>query len=485
MDKNLTETRNTYNGLLETINALNVEIATAKEKIETSNTLSNSDKKTILGLGEEKEHINKRLKEIEQLTVKMNQKLVEVQSADKKLREKLEHLKKTLAAETSAKDGMQQMVSDKRYRLGLLNSNIEAAEKEIANNTLLVAKSQEDISSKQAYIGQVKAGIDLLYAKLNEDVANKSLREEMDALTAKIQALDAKRVQLEVDYKQLNEDHSRLNGEVQQINGDIDKQQFMLDSIDSNLAELQQRVQDEYGITYSAAMQYKQENFDKEAARARISELKQSMQQLGPVNVGAIEELKEAQERYDDYMTQIDDLHRAEDDLNTVLKGLEDDIETRFRKGMEQINDNFKTIFRELFNGGSARLYVENDPNKPLLSQGVEIEAQPPEKKLQNISLLSGGERTMTSCAILFAILKFNPMPFCVLDEIEAALDDANCERIAKYLRKFSDSTQFIVITHKKPTMENADVLYGVTMEERGVSKIVSVKLTEATAMAQ
>lgn len=485
VDKNLTETRNTYNGLLETINALNVEIATAKEKIETSNTLSNSDKKTILGLGEEKEHINKRLKEIEQLTVKMNQKLVEVQSADKKLREKLEHLKKTLAAETSAKDGMQQMVSDKRYRLGLLNSNIEAAEKEIANNTLLVAKSQEDISSKQAYIGQVKAGIDLLYAKLNEDVANKSLREEMDVLTAKIQALDAKRVQLEVDYKQLNEDHSRLNGEVQQINGDIDKQQFMLDSIDSNLAELQQRVQDEYGITYSAAMQYKQENFDKEAARARISELKQSMQQLGPVNVGAIEELKEAQERYDDYMTQIDDLHRAEDDLNTVLKGLEDDIETRFRKGMEQINDNFKTIFRELFNGGSARLYVENDPNKPLLSQGVEIEAQPPEKKLQNISLLSGGERTMTSCAILFAILKFNPMPFCVLDEIEAALDDANCERIAKYLRKFSDSTQFIVITHKKPTMENADVLYGVTMEERGVSKIVSVKLTEATAMAQ
>ena len=152
---------------------------------------------------------------------------------------------------------------------------------------------------------------------------------------------------------------------------------------------------------------------------------------------------------------------------------------------MEQINDNFNTIFRELFNGGSARLYVENDPNKPLLSQGVEIEAQPPEKKLQNISLLSGGERTMTSCAILFAILKFNPMPFCVLDEIEAALDDANCERIAKYLRKFSDSTQFIVITHKKPTMENADVLYGVTMEERGVSKIVSVKLTEATAMAQ
>ena len=151
---------------------------------------------------------------------------------------------------------------------------------------------------------------------------------------------------------------------------------------------------------------------------------------------------------------------------------------------MAQINDNFKLIFRELFNGGNARLYVENDPNKESLNQGVEIEAQPPGKKLQNISLLSGGERTMTAAAILFSILKFNPMPFCVLDEIEAALDDANAERIAKYLRKFSQSTQFVVITHKKPTMENADVLYGVTMEEKGVSKIVSVKLTEAIKQA-
>ena len=147
---------------------------------------------------------------------------------------------------------------------------------------------------------------------------------------------------------------------------------------------------------------------------------------------------------------------------------------------MARINDNFRQVFRELFNGGNARLYVEHDETKEPLRQGVEIEAQPPGKKLQNISLLSGGERTMTAAAILFAILKSNPMPFCVLDEIEAALDDANSARIANYLRKFSESTQFVVITHKKPTMEKSDVLYGVTMEEKGVSKIVSVKLTEA-----
>ena len=159
---------------------------------------------------------------------------------------------------------------------------------------------------------------------------------------------------------------------------------------------------------------------------------------------------------------------------------LTNDIETRFNEGMARINDNFRQVFRELFNGGNARLYVEHDETKEPLRQGVEIEAQPPGKKLQNISLLSGGERTMTAAAILFAILKSNPMPFCVLDEIEAALDDANSARIANYLRKFSESTQFVVITHKKPTMEKSDVLYGVTMEEKGVSKIVSVKLTEA-----
>jgi len=484
IDKNVNEARATYNRLLETINALNVEIATAKEKIETSNTLSNSDKKMILGLGAEKETINKRLKDIEGLQSKMTQKLEEVQAAQVKLREKLEHLKRTLSAENTAKEGIQRLYSDKRYRLAVLVSNIEATVKEIANNKLLIDKAKDEIQSKQSYIEQIKTSIDLLYATLNESATNKALQEEMNQLLEKIKETDALRLQMESEFKRLSDDRQTLGGEIQALYANIEKEEFILSKIDEDLAELQQRVQDEYGITYSAAMQYKDENFDKEAGKARISELKASLQRLGSVNVNAIDELNETQQRYDDYMTQIDDLHKAEDDLKVVLKGLEGDIETRFRSGMEQINENFKQIFRELFNGGNARLYIENDPNKESLAQGIEIEAQPPGKKLQNISLLSGGERTMTACSILFAILKFNPMPFCVLDEIEAALDDANCERIAKYLRKFSSSTQFIVITHKKPTMENADVLYGVTMEEKGVSKIVSVKLTEAIKQA-
>ncbi|MBR5250845.1 MAG: hypothetical protein IKV38_02385 [Clostridia bacterium] len=154
-------------------------------------------------------------------------------------------------------------------------------------------------------------------------------------------------------------------------------------------------------------------------------------------------------------------------------------------KKPKKINKNFGEIFRELFAGGHARLTIETEEGKSPLDYGIEIEAQPPGKKLQSINLLSGGERSFTAIAILFAIIKMCPMPFCVLDEVEAALDDANIDRFAKYLRKFSEKTQFLVITHKKATMESADVLYGITMEEKGVSKNVSVQLSEAIAIGQ
>lgn len=484
LDANLQETRAVYNKLLDNINVLNIEIATAKEKIETSNTLSNSDKKNILGLSSEKNKINSRLQVIEQLTVKNESRLAELAESEKKIRQKMEHLRETSQAEISAKDAVSLSLSDKRYRLAVLIANTEAAEKEIKTNQAQIASLESNIESNAAYIEQVRKAIDGMYETMNQTIVDTELQEEMAKLSQEIASSDSLKIQLDNDFQRLTDERMRLSNELESLRGTIDKEEYILSKIDDDLLQLQQKVQEEYGITYSAAMQYKDENFDKEAGKERISECKQALLKLGSVNVNAIQELEETQSRYDDLLAQIDDLKKAEDDLKGALKGLTSDIEVRFEEGMAKINDNFKLIFRELFNGGNARLYVENDPNKASLDQGVEIEAQPPGKKLQNISLLSGGERTMTAAAILFSILKFNPMPFCVLDEIEAALDDANAERIAKYLRKFSSSTQFVVITHKKPTMENADVLYGVTMEEKGVSKIVSVKLTEAIKQA-
>lgn len=484
LDAALTETRATFNKLSDNINLLNIEIATAKEKIETSNTLSNSDKKNILGLSEEKNKITARIALLEQLLAKNETRLQELAAAETQVRAKMEHLRETSQAEITAKDGVSVSLSDKRYRLAVLIANIEASEKEIRSNQAQIAALEESNVSAAAYIEQVHNAIDGMYQTMNETIADTALQEEMTALTEQIASSGTLKAQLDADFQRLTDDRMRLSNELESLRGTIDKEEYILSKIDDDLLQLQQKVQEEYGITYSAAMQYKDENYDKDAGKERISECKQALLKLGSVNVNAIQDLEQTQARYDDLLAQIEDLKKAESDLKGALKGLTTDIESRFEEGMAQINENFKMIFRELFNGGNARLYVENDPNKESLDQGVEIEAQPPGKKLQNISLLSGGERTMTAAAILFSILKFNPMPFCVLDEIEAALDDANAERIAKYLRKFSSSTQFVVITHKKPTMENADVLYGVTMEEKGVSKIVSVKLTEAIKQA-
>ena len=188
-------------------------------------------------------------------------------------------------------------------------------------------------------------------------------------------------------------------------------------------------------------------------------------------------------ERYDGLKLQTDDLTKAEENLTKVIEELSTEMMSRFETEFNKINENFKVTFRELFGGGNARLEL-TDPNN-LLESGVDIVAEPPGKKLQNITLLSGGEKALTAIAILFAILKLKPMPFCLLNEIESALDEANVYRFAQYLRKFSSDTQFIVITHKKPTMELADSLYGVTMEEKGVSKVVSVKLSDAVKYEQ
>ena len=176
---------------------------------------------------------------------------------------------------------------------------------------------------------------------------------------------------------------------------------------------------------------------------------------------------------------QRDDVQKGIDDTTAALEELKGEMQKQFDEGFNQINENFKKLFKELFGGGKAELQMDYSECDDPLSAGVEIVACPPGKKLTKISLLSGGERALTAIAILFAILMLRPMPFCVLDEIEAALDEANVDKFAQFLKKFAKETQFIVITHRKPTMEKADSLFGVTMEEKGVSKIVSVKLSE------
>jgi len=242
----------------------------------------------------------------------------------------------------------------------------------------------------------------------------------------------------------------------------------------------QSRMWDEYEITYSGALELRRDIGSVPAAQRRIGELKGRIRELGPVNVSAIEEYVKTKERCEFMSVQRSDMEQAAEKLQRVIYEMTSVMKKQFLEQLSVINDNFNMVFKELFNGGRARISLSDPDN--VLESGIEIEAQPPGKKLQNMMLLSGGERAFTAIALLFSILKLRPAPFCVLDEIEAALDDANVYRFAEYLRKYVSDTQFIMVTHRKGTMENADRLYGVTMQEHGVSRIVSMMMGDAQA---
>ena len=235
-----------------------------------------------------------------------------------------------------------------------------------------------------------------------------------------------------------------------------------------------QRLLTEYGLYPNLEIT---EDFEVRLTRGKVETIKQELSALGPVNPGSIEEFKEVAQRHDFLTEQRNDLLEAKNTLHEAMTEMDNEMMMRFSTTFNAVQNRFRQVFKEMFGGGDADLVLTQPDN--LLETGVEIVARPPGKKLQNLSLLSGGERALTAIALLFSIIEVRPVPFCILDEVESALDEANVVRYSKYLKKFSEKTQFIVITHRKGTMEGADVLYGITMQESGVSKLISVKIAE------
>lgn len=243
---------------------------------------------------------------------------------------------------------------------------------------------------------------------------------------------------------------------------------------ESQLDSLKEKLWEEFEISYLQAIQFKKEEFVMSTAQKESRDIKNRLRELGDVNVGSIEEYAQVKERYEFLSEQRADITSAMDQLQAIVDDMEKTIKTKFKENFDKVVINFEEIFKKLFGGGHAELRLDDEDNP--LEAGIEIIAQPPGKKLQNINLMSGGEKTMTAMALMFAVLKTTPTPFCILDEIEAALDDNNVDRFAKYIKSFDD-IQFAIITHQKATMEHADVLYGVTMPERGISKVLSLRL--------
>lgn len=255
------------------------------------------------------------------------------------------------------------------------------------------------------------------------------------------------------------------------------KAEMILSRTQTELTQMQQRIWDEYELTYAGAKEYLTEPFDLAASDKRTGDIRREIRAMGPVNVTAVEDYRACRERYEELAGQRDDLLKAEEDLKGIIETLQRQMERQFMENFRLMQQYFAETFAKLFGGGHAELRLLDESD--VLGCGIEIVAQPPGKKLQLLSLLSGGERALTAIAILFAMLRLKPTPFCFLDEIEAALDDGNISTFADYLREFSTDTQFVVVTHRKGTMERCDSLYGVAMEEKGVSTMLSVELKD------
>ncbi len=318
---------------------------------------------------------------------------------------------------------------------------------------------------------------------LEAEAQEKELTDEEKAavqeIVDKINEISRQKEEINAAQLSLEEEKTLLQETLTKSSDKRYKCELEISKIDTNLENTRQRMEEAYGLDYEGCQPFRKEAFNVDEAATLIAALKRKITMLGAVNPNAVEEYEYEKTHCEEMITQRDDLQKAIDDLQAALDEIRGEMLRIFNAGFEEINESFKVTFKELFGGGKAELQIDYEEGADPLAAGIEIVACPPGKKLTKISLLSGGERALTAIAILFAILKSRPMPFCILDEIEAALDEANVDRFAAYLKRFAAETQFIVITHRKPTMSQADSLFGVTMQEKGVSKIVSVKLAE------
>lgn len=352
-----------------------------------------------------------------------------------------------------------------------LEENAERARREVARIEEQLIRSREEMESLEAEIRSLRQEVARLLEQVSELREAKAAAQERHAEVRKERdRLYGERETGEGEARELRKSLRRREEELRQL-------EVRVNRLDVELNHLLQKLAEEYEMSFELARRRYGVPEDPVAAEREVQSLKQSIAALGEVNLGAIEEHRRLTDRLSYLKEQQQDLVQAKNTLYEVIQNIDTEMARRFSEGFEAIRREFQEVFRHMFGGGRADLYL-TEPENPL-ETGIDIVAQPPGKRLQHLSLLSGGERALAAIALLFAVLRVKPVPFCVLDEVDAALDEANLARFVRYLRDFSRNTQFIVITHRKQTMEGADVLYGITMEESGISKLVSVKLED------
>lgn len=483
----------------ENIDLLEENINDYDELIEAKKSEYQENHISIMSLEQSSKQTLEVIKEVE---IKQENLLQEDNKIDISLKEfdiKLEQYKSTLdKTETENKD-IETKVNE-------FQSNIhsdKAAKENILDNITdmkvkISALEQEQIFCKQnidkidndakQYDEQISENFDEIKS-LKNDMENKN--SVIENIKKEIESYSLDKTEKEKQIEKIEQSKNNSSKELKNIEEEaeqklntislLEKENIRIETQKNKLLETKATIYndiwEEYELTYNLAKDYKDDSLSENQLQKQKKQLKQNIKELGNINIDSIEEYKQVKERFEFLTSQHNDIVEAEKKLQQIIEELTNSMTEQFTQQFKLISDNFSDVFAELFGGGKAYLKLSDTNN--VLESGIDIIAQPPGKNLQNMMLLSGGERALTAIALLFAILKLKPSPFCILDEIEAALDDANVNRYADYLRKFSEVTQFIVVTHRKGTMEAADILYGVTMQEQGVSKLVSVKLED------
>ncbi len=445
-DKYLSEAEEHRSGLLKNIETANIRTKEINEDIDLCNSKINELEGEISALrldtegkADETEKIFNKVQELQEnilsITIEESAKLKDIELQQERLANVISE-KADISEEIDEKN---QQVSGFNQKIAEINAEIEESRKKLSE----LSTESRDIEKRLEELSGLRKDADGKIRELQESA--KDTREKLFALGQQKVKAETKKAGIEAD----------------------------LDGIFTHLWE-------EYELTYSEALKVRTETeINLTEANREIASLKSKIKALGNINIDAIEEYKNVKERFDFLTEQTQDLEKAKAELEGLISEMLDIMKKQFSEQFAIISKNFNSVFRELFGGGQATLSLA-DPDD-VLESGVEIEAQPPGKKLQSLSLLSGGEKAFTAIALLFAILKVRPTPFCILDEIEAALDDVNVYRYADYLKRYSKNTQFIVVTHRRGTMEAANILYGVTMQEKGISKLLSLNIDEVT----
>ena len=488
LERNRAELLEKVNQEVDELDALKLKITETRQNIVLLREKINSQTAIIT---ETENEIEKNKDEIALITNRLTQIKKEVTDftlGDEKIAKEREDASKEQSihrekfnALKAKRDEMLSENTDVQSRLAYLHAEISASENDRERILGELKVLEEERASNEKVSTNNETIIKELSLKAEKVALPQEDQQKLKELRENLAKMDEKKVKLGEMVIQDNLRRDVLQADINKSVERKNQEEINYTKVDAELEFMSQNIFTEYQLTYETCLPYRQENYDIAMSKQDITTLKRKIAMLGNINPNAIEEYNELSASYNELLAQRDDLVKAQEDLQKVIDDLTKEMTLTFNEGFKTIRSNFTKIFKELFGGGTADLVVEESLTGDPLDAGIEIVAEPPGKKLQKISLLSGGEMSLTAIAILFAILRLRPMPFCVLDEIEAALDDANVDRFAKYLRNFSKETQFICITHKKVTMEHADGLFGVTMPEKGVSSIVSVKLSDVT----